>query len=401
MLLLTEGVKVMVEQRVRSRGVWLIRAVVLVALFAGCSPITPASAPTSAPTAAPKPTAQPTPAPQATTAVGKPQLAPPQTAAYTPTPLNPRVPVRVMDNQVTSMAPVYVAFDRGYFAQEGLDVDLQVLNDNSAIIQTLATNQSQFAVTTPDPVIFNAIARGIDIKILAPSTVNAQTDRPAQFVVRQDLIDSGAYKTESDLRGLTVAAPAQSSQWYVEKTLSLGGLSLKDVNLTVVRTPEMLAAFASKVIDAAWVPEPAATAVNAQGLGKTIRSTGELYPGAVAAALMMAPQFGQEHPEAAQKFLIAYVRGARAYYSDWMLKQGDSASIVRSFVTHTTIKDPTLYDKIGLPSVEPNVSTDPTESWNVFQDFFFRQGLQERKIDLSKYVDFSLRDNAISTLGRV
>jgi NitT/TauT family transport system substrate-binding protein len=163
----------------------------------------------------------------------------------------------------------------------------------------------------------------------------------------------------------------------------------------------MLAAFTSKAIDAAWVPEPAATAINAQGVGKTIRSTGELYPGAVAAALMMSPEFGREHPEAAQRFVNAYVRGARAYYFDWMLKQADSASIVQSFVTHTTIKDPTLYDKIGLPSVEPNVSSDPTPSWNVFQDFFVRQGLQEQKIDLSKYVDFSLRDNALNTLGRV
>ena len=366
--------------------------------LAGCAPA-PANAPaTSAPPAA-EPTTAPTAAP---TAAGKPQAAlPPQTASYTPTPLNPRQSIRVMDNQVTSMVPIYVALDRGYFSQEGLDVDMQVLNDNSAIIQTLATNQSQFALTTPDPVIFNAIARDIDIKIVAPSTVNSQTDRPAQFIVREDLLDNGTVKTESDLRGLNVAVPAQSSQWYVEKTLSLGGLTLKDVNVTVIRTPDVLAAFSSKAIDAAWVPEPVATAINAQGIGKTIRSTGELYPGAVAAALTMSPEFAREHPEAAQRFLNAYVRGARAYYFDWMLKQGDSASIVQSFVKHTTIKDPTLYDKIGLPSVDPNVSTDPTPSWNVFQDFFVRQGLQERKIDLSQYVDFTLLNRSLETLGKV
>ena len=370
----------------------------------GCTPaaapkptIAPTTAPTAAattaPTAASQTTGQPTPKPQAGV--------PPQTANYTPTALSPRQPIRVMDNQVTSMVPIYVAFDRGYFSQEGLDVDMQVLNDNSAIMQTLATNQSQFALTTPDPVIFNAIARGIDIKIVAPSTVNSQTDRPAQFIVRQDLIDSGAVKAEADLRGLNVAVPAQSSQWYVEKTLSLGGLTLKDVNVTVIRTPDVLAAFSSKAIDAAWVPEPVATAINAQGIGKTIRITGELYPGAVAAALTMSPEFAREHPEAAQRFLNAYVRGARAYYFDWMLKQGDSASVVQSFVTHTTIKDPTLYDKIGLPSVDPNVSTDPIPSWSVFQDFFVRQGLQERKIDLVQYVDFTLLNNSLSTLGKV
>src|SRR5947208_5573368 len=164
----------------------------LLLVLAGCAPAaapsaaptTPPAAPTAAPTTAPTtaPAAAPT---TAQAAAAKPVAATPpvETTTYTPTPLNPRVPIRVMDNQVTSMVPLYIAYDRGYFAQEGLDVDMQVLNDNAAIIQTLATNQSQFALTTPDPAIFNAIARGIDIRIVAPSTVNAESDRPAQFMV--------------------------------------------------------------------------------------------------------------------------------------------------------------------------------------------------------------------------
>jgi hypothetical protein len=74
---------------------------------------------------------------------------------------------------------------------------------------------------------------------------------------------------------------------------------------------------------------------------------------------------------------------------------------VQSFVTHTPIKDPALYDRIGLPSVDPNVSTDPTPSWDVFQDFFVRQGLQEQKVELARYVDFSQVNAALATLGKV
>jgi hypothetical protein len=39
------------------------------------------------------------------------------------------------------------------------------------------------------------------VKIVASAIVNRQTDRPAAFVVRQDLIDGGAYKTPGDLPG--------------------------------------------------------------------------------------------------------------------------------------------------------------------------------------------------------
>lgn len=362
---------------------FLACALVLVCGLSAC--VAPAAAPTTVPTVAPSTSTSGTAAPR---------------SAYAPTPLNPRVALRVMDNQVTSMGPIYMAVDRGYFSDEGLDIDLQVLNDNSAIIQTLATNQSQFALTTPDPVIFNAIGRGIEIKIVASSTVNGPSDKPAQFMVRTELMDSGEYKSMSDLRGRTVAVPAQSSEWYVEKALSQGSLTLKDVNLTVVRTPDMLAAFQTKAIDAAWVPEPTATAAATQGLARTVVSTGELFPGAVAAALTMSPQFFKDHPDAAARFVVAYVRGTRAYYQDWM-KGGDRASVAKSFATHTLIKDVSLYDRIGMPSVDPNALTDPSASWSVFQDFFVRQGLQDQRVDVSKFVDLSLVNAGLDKLGRV
>jgi hypothetical protein len=110
------------------------------------------------------------------------------------------VRVKVTDNQVTSMVAIYLAYDRGYFTDEGLDVDLQVSNDRSQDVALLATNQVQFIVSLPDPVLFNAIARGIDIRVLASATVNGPTDRPATFLVRSDLLDSGQFKCPSDAR---------------------------------------------------------------------------------------------------------------------------------------------------------------------------------------------------------
>ena len=359
----------------------LLAAAVL--LVSACAPAPRASAP--APTT-PPPTAAP---PVAATA-----------NTYTPTPLNPHVPVRVTDDQVSSMVAIYLAYDRGYFTQEGLDVTLQVSNDRSQDVQLLATNQVDFIVSLPDPVLFNAIARNIDVKVIASATVNGPTDRPAAFLVRSDLLDSGRVKGPADLRGLNVAVGAPSATYYVQKYLERGGMTIDDVKVTMLPGPEALAAMSTKAIDAAWEAEPIATAMNTQGLARTVAVTGELVPGSVAGALAVSPQFAKTQPEAAQRFVNAFLRGARDYYSGFMLGN-DPNAVVQSLITHTTVKDPKQYAQIGLPSYDPNCSTDPIPSWGAFQEYYVKRGIQEHTVDMAPYVDFSMIDHALDLMGRV
>jgi NitT/TauT family transport system substrate-binding protein len=357
--------------------------VAAVLLVSACAPAPQASAP--APTA-PTPTA----APSSAATVN----------AYTPTPLSPHVPVRVTDDQVSSMVAIYLAYDRGYFTQDGLDVTLQVSNDRSQDVQLLATNQVDFIVSLPDPVLFNAIARNIDLKVIASATVNGPTDRPAALLVRSDLLDSGRVKGPADLRGLSVAVGAPSSTYYVQKYLERGGLTIDDVKVVTLPGPEALAALGTKAIDAAWEAEPIATAMNTQGLAKTVAITGELVPGSVAGALAVSPQFAKTQPEASQRFVNAFLRGARDYYSGFMLGN-DPNAVIQSLIAHTTIKDPKQYAQIGLPSYDPNCATDPIPSWTAFQDFYVKRGIQEHSVDMTPYVDYTMIDRALDTMGRV
>jgi len=318
---------------------------------------------------------------------------PSATASYTPQPLSPTVHIRVIDSLVTSQLPVYLAWDRGYFREEGLDVDLVPLSETPAAVQAVATNQVQFALTLPDPGVFNALNRGVNLRILASSTVNAAGDRPAQFLVRQDLLDTAAYRSPADLRGRTVGVPAVWYEWYVDRLLGEAGLTFDDSHTVLIRTSDLPSAFQTRVIDAAWVTEPTASGLNQQRIASTVEGVGALFPGAVGAALIMSPQFGQEQPEAAQRFVIAFLRGARDYAA------GDRAAILDSLARHAPLRDPRLYPEIGLPSIDPTGEVDPTPSWSAFQDFYLRRGIQDARVDLSEYVDFSLIQAAIRDLG--
>ncbi len=388
-----------------KRAVSLVLAMSFVCM--ACAPSAPATPATAAPaTAAPAaaPTAAPKPA--AATPVGTTQASASAASGGTRisgkpsgAPLNPPVHLNVADNQTLATADAFIARDRGYYQQEGLDVQLIQLIGTPTIIQALATSQVDFAMTNPDPALFNALARGLDIKLLAALTRNKAGDHIASFLVRQDLIDSGQFHTAKDLKGKIVGVPAMQSQFYVNLVMQQDGLSADDVQVKPFQqASDLVSAFASKSIDAGWTPDPITTVIQSQGLAKAVYVTGDLFPGAVGVALGMSPNIMQTNPEAAQRFIYATLRAHRDYYHAFIAKDTDKSTLVQILSSDTPVKDPKLYDTIGLASVEL-VPTMDTASWDVLQDYFVKIGLQEQKVDIGKYVDNSFVQKAADALG--
>ena len=374
----------------------------LLALFAlllsACAPAPAAPAPTpttATPTAAPAPTAT-----SSAASAAKPAASTPTSAvASRPAPLSPPVSIKFGDPVFNPMAPVYIALDKGYFREEGIDVQLVATAAQADLVSQVSLGQLQFGMSGPDPALFNAMERGVEVRLLGSSVANRETDRTAQLLVRADLVDSGKFKSAADLKGARIAVPAEQSQFYVERFLTRGGLTGDEVMWVRMALPDQLAAFKSGAIDAGWNVEPLATSAVNQGLAKSVAITGELFPGANAQALVMSPAFGRENPEAARRVVVAYLRGLRDYYHAFVKNDGDRASVVPALVNHTPIKDPNLFNIIGMHSVDANGALN-IQTWDPFQDYFLKRGLQNTKLDLSKYVDESYLNAAIDRLGR-
>jgi NitT/TauT family transport system substrate-binding protein len=159
------------------------------------------------------------------------------------------------------------------------------------------------------------------------------------------------------------------------------------------------AAFASGSIDAAWNAEPANTIAEQQGFAKIVQATGDLLPGGVGAALAVSPAFAREQPDATQRFVTATVRGMRDYYHAFFAHDVDKEPVVQILVNHTPVKDPRLYDVIGLGRVEANPTLD-FGAWRQLQAYFVKIGLQPRVLDPNAYVDGSYVTRALEVLGR-
>lgn len=378
----------------------------------GASPATsgnrPAASaqPATSSSAAPKPAAASASAAQkpAAPASGSAAAKPASSAAssYSPTPLSPTVKVPFGDNTTLGTAPIFIAYEQGYFKAEGLDVDLIPTPTIPQIIQALGASQISFATGNPDPALFNALDRGVDIRLLTSLVTNKPGDKPAAFLVRKDLIDSGKYKSPKDLKGASVGVPAAQSEFYADLFMKKDGLSGSDLNFHILTPADILTAFASKSIDAAWNVDPINTNIEKQGLAKIVAVTGDLFPGAVGVTLAVSPGFAKQQPEATQRFVNAFLRGLRDYYHAFFKKDVDKAPYVQELIKHTPVKDPALYDQIGFGGVDPNGTLDAKSlaTWDVLQDYFVKTGLQKKKIDLTKYLDQSYLEKAVSVLGR-
>ncbi|HEX6769601.1 MAG TPA: ABC transporter substrate-binding protein, partial [Candidatus Binatia bacterium] len=89
-------------------------------------------------------------------------------------------------------SPLWVALKKGFFEQQGLDVQLVLLRGVPMTVQALAANSLHFGSGGPEPYI-EASERGLDF-IVTGGIING---------IAQFLVAGKNYKTYEDLRGAT------------------------------------------------------------------------------------------------------------------------------------------------------------------------------------------------------
>ncbi len=322
-------------------------------------------------------------------------------------PLTPPAKVHVGANQASSGAPLFVADAKGYFKDEGLEVDIAPFANTIEMLPLLTSGQLDAGGVPPDPSTFNAIARGVELKVVGYYSTTFPGGRALVILVRQDLIDDGRYKSPRDLKGLNVgvSSTTSSSIFWLNKVMAKDGLTYKDVNLVPVPFPDMIAAFANKKLDAAVEVQPFALQIENQKLGQTIFGSGDLVPSGTANLLLVYGQnFVQKTPEAAKRYMVAILRAQRDLWHAFDKGDGDKQEMYQIMSKYTAIKDPKQNEAVAATGVfsgaRPNGDMRLDGLVEV-QDFFVEQGIQTRKIDPASFIDRSFVDYAVQQLGKI
>jgi NitT/TauT family transport system substrate-binding protein len=340
------------------------------------------------------------PAPAASVAPTRPPLQPAPGGLATPAPpVGSPAPVVVRAGAVYALtdSPIFLALERGYFEEAGITLDLQQFDTVVNAIPALSTGQLDVAFDGALSAGFlNAIGRGIGIKIVANQGIAAvaHEDRPYYAIVAaKALVDSGQVQRVADLRGQPVGVLAEGSlaQLLVDTALRTEGLTLADVRQQTISFPDTLAGLRGGSLAGGFLVEPFITLGRQQGLLDVLLSAEKLAPGREITLVLYSPQFALQ--PAAQQFMVAYLRGVRDYVRAFF-GDGDRASAVAQLVKHLAVKEPALYERMGLPYVNPDgrVNTadlQAQQAWHVAQGFVAQPASVEQLVD-GRFVDHAL-----------
>jgi NitT/TauT family transport system substrate-binding protein len=348
------------------------------------NPAAPAAKPASSAPAAPSGASAPSPA------------APAARPAAAPEPATVRVGVLA----ILAEAGMYIALEKGYFQEEGLTAEFITFDTGAKAIPALATSQADASGGAFSPGFVNAVQRGVDVKMASSLSSYEQGYNAGYFMVRKDLAESGAIRDWADLRGRSIAIPPGRptvGDYTIARGLALGGLKLGDVNIVELPFPDMLPAFGNGNLDAAHTSEPFSTLASDRGVAAKWKATADYAPGMTSAVLTFGPSLLHNTSDVGQRFMAAYLRGARDYVA--ALKEGTGrAEVIQVLTKHTAVKDPALYERMGLNYIDPD-GTLNVASLIDQQAFYTEFGTITNPIDVNTVVDNRFREAALQRLG--
>ncbi len=308
------------------------------------------------------------------------------------------VPVGI--SPVMSSAAMFIAKERGYFREEGIDVVINPFKASGAkMVPFLATGQLFVAGGNVNAGMYNAIAQDIPIKIVADKGTVSPGHGYLALIVRKDHLDSGRYRDLKDLKGMTLAVTAKgvSQQIVIEKYLRKAGLILKDIKLVTLAYADMNIALANKSIDATVQIEPFVAVAIKHDFAVRVAGNDEIYPDQQSAVIYYSPIFMQQHPKQAQGFMNAYVRGLRDY-NDAFEKGEGKQDIIRILTQSTRIKDASIYQAVVPVGLSPDGLVN-IQSLKADAQWYYQQGYLKAMPDVDTIVDLSYARMAVKKLG--
>ena len=289
---------------------------------------------------------------------------------------------------------IFIAIDQGFFAAEGLNITPQYSQNGAEIVPELATGKIDIGLASPGASLFNALAIGVDAKIVADPWVaprTAGTNDYAFIDVRKDLAAGGAFKPR-DAKGLNFAITAhgQMTELFAAAYLRSAGLTLGDVHLVELPFPAMEAAMRNHAIDLATGIEPYPTLGARSGASVKAAGITTLMPGYVQAVLMYGSRLTKSRRDIGIRFMRAYER-ANAFLLRNLATRTGRADLARIYQKYIPLDDPSVYLESGLPAGPVDLSVDLDGpyalQWQLAQ--YVAQGQVKTVPDLKSAVDNS------------
>ena len=222
--------------------------------------------------------------------------------------------------KLSSSAVIFLGVEKGYFKEFGVEPDLVFFQAAQPIAVALASGDLEVGATGLTAGLYNIVAGGVQIWIVADKGREWPDHNLTALLVRKDLYDAGV-RTLRDLKGKKIGVTQIGSTFHYNmgRFLEKEGMAPGDVELVPLQAlPALSDALTAKRLEAVVTAEPFVSRLEASGAGVPIIHTGDTFPWQIA-VMMYADKFAKNRARAVG-FMKGYVKSSRHYF-DAVLKQ--------------------------------------------------------------------------------
>ncbi|MDF2960470.1 MAG: nitrate transporter substrate-binding protein [Paenibacillus sp.] len=202
-------------------------------------------------------------------------------------------------------APHYIAMQKGFFKEEGLNVDMNTAQGSDKGAAALIAGVADISLVGPETAIYIYNQKGDKtLKIFHQLTM-----KDGSFLLSRNKTDGFKW---SDLQGKTVVGwrPGSAPQMVLNTKLLQEKVTKADV-ITNIASTAMAGAFTSGKGDYIQVFEPIASTLEKEGKAHFVTSVGQAFGPFPETSYVATSDFIKKNPETVQKFVNAVAKGTK------------------------------------------------------------------------------------------
>ena len=245
---------------------------------------------------------------------------------------------------VSSSLPYFVALERGFFREQGIEPEMTKLMGGPPNVAAMMTNQIEVSavLVTLEGLNANVKKPGVAMYI----SLNSQTKvwKMEQFVVRNGF----KAETIADLKGAKLlSAPGPANLNTAKAILARNGLKDGDYTIDQLDMGQHVNAMTAGTFDGGYTLEPNASMMIKAGVARSLEAgviskyiLGDEKADAFAAGCAMTSDFIAKRPEVAKRFAAAWGKAL-----DFINKNPDEA---RKYLAKNTFTPDNVVDMVSM-----------------------------------------------------
>ncbi|MBE9180232.1 ABC transporter substrate-binding protein [Oculatella sp. LEGE 06141] len=291
-------------------------------------------------------------------------------------------PVTVGITPWIGCAPLYIAQEKGFFRESGIDLEVRNFTSSFESLPAFSAGRLQIMqVTTPDAVTL--ASQGTDYRVVGVMDTSSGADA---FLARKSVRDI------SDFKGKQIVVQRGGvGHFLLLQVLAEAGLTESDISIADIEVDAAAAAYQAGNAEIIYTFSPFLEQANiAQPDGRIIYDTSKI-PAAIADLYIAIPAFAQEEPQSIEGFLRGIFKGLNFLQT----QQSEALEIVAESLDVAPDEVETQLKGVRLPNLQTNLEMlgNPQselymlESMNAVAEFLKAQDQIQSIPDLSDAID--------------